>query len=803
MSIVATLPVFVLSNSYALNGLLAKDCLTHCQDADAYHRDWEDWVRVASFQRDSTRPGHVFDMRWAKFRKEGHAFLVKALDCLGAEFLMVHNQRLYIKELSQFSYWQNLRGRMSMLPVKCRMLYSRKLTMRDLLVHPMEAILDEYIEKEGLNEAHLHLHTCQRPEISWLLHIGDIARFEQQELKDSNANKRLYAAAHPELTPERMIQRVRLANVLRRVLLELVDGGCNKRCVEEMKEAYLTMVKNSECKLTEGVASFIVRDARKLLREELMLWEGVFSWIQESKPQWREVQFFAHLYLLIKNEYLNLFRHNEWRRGFRSFQMVSHHKSPWISCESYYRETFRNLFLSSGIRHTTKIELRLTPDIFIKRAKLLLQWWKEEWAEYRTTRNRVELSQYEFNLDRDENRWNYTSPKPVFVLHFIKNNKENPEAYAERESQMDRERYMKKRRALYKECFRLTHFIKSFYATEQVAVGIDAAGDELQLPVDVIAPVFRLFERETGISHRTYHCGEDFYHLLGGIRAVYDAVYFLDMQCGHRLGHATAIGIHPSQWRKSMPARLCVPRGEYLLDLIFASKVLAESNLKEKNRVEAELLRHARHIFPEPALSVHDLHDFFETRHFVPERVRDFPKDWRHYEPADEEDALVKKHYEEWGGRGLNLLDLWNFNAEVYEAAAELVEIECGFMDDSTLIQLQQAVQRLISERNVVLETLPVSNLRISQYEDIRQHHLLRWLGVPGSKVPGDYPMSICMGSDDPGIFVTDIKNEYYHIFANLRQIGLSPAECMVYIKRLNEAGSAYAFRSISPPPDL
>lgn len=59
--------------------------------------------------------------------------------------------------------------------------------------------------------------------------------------------------------------------------------------------------------------------------------------------------------------------------------------------------------------------------------------------------------------------------------------------------------------------------------------------------------------------------------------------------------------------------------------------------------------------------------------------------------------------------------------------------------------------------------------------------------------------MSVCMGSDDPGIFVTDVKNEYYHVFSNLRQAGLSPAECMVYIRQLNEAGREYAFRAPLP----
>ena len=110
---------------------------------------------------------------------------------------------------------------------------------------------------------------------------------------------------------------------------------------------------------------------------------------------------------------------------------------------------------------------------------------------------------------------------------------------------------------------------------------------------------------------------------------------------------------------------------------------------------------------------------------------------------------------------------------------------------------------RLLNKRNVVIETLPVSNLRISQYRDIQDHHLLRWLCVKDCGVEGDAKMTVCMGSDDPGIFVSDLKNEFYHVFSNLRLAGLPPAECMEHIRQLNEAGRIYAFLQSIPEDEL
>ena len=75
-------------------------------------------------------------------------------------------------------------------------------------------------------------------------------------------------------------------------------------------------------------------------------------------------------------------------------------------------------------------------------------------------------------------------------------------------------------------------------------VGIDAAASEFDAPPEVFAPAFRYLKRN-GFKHFTYHAGEDFYHLLGGLRCIYEAVDFLNLSYGDRIGHATAAGISP------------------------------------------------------------------------------------------------------------------------------------------------------------------------------------------------------------------------------------------------------------------
>ncbi|EIO3977834.1 hypothetical protein LQK36_001628 [Vibrio vulnificus] len=116
------------------------------------------------------------------------------------------------------------------------------------------------------------------------------------------------------------------------------------------------------------------------------------------------------------------------------------------------------------------------------------------------------------------------------------------------------------------------------------------------------------------------------------------------------------------------------------------------------------------------------------------------------------------------------------------------------------LLEAQQYVQKLVSEKHVVLETLPTSNVRISHYNSIKAHHVFRWLGVPNRALKGNSPMMVALGSDDPGIFATDMRNEFYHVFGTLvEHFEYSVNDALELTSRLNENGRVYHFKSKAP----
>ena len=132
----------------------------------------------------------------------------------------------------------------------------------------------------------------------------------------------------------------------------------------------------------------------------------------------------------------------------------------------------------------------------------------------------------------------------------------------------------------------LSNLLHVYPRSLEIVRGIDLCTDELGVPLWVARPLLayatRAGKRASALLARhgspvrplgvTVHAGEDFVHLLGGIRRVAEAVEVLELGEGARLGHAVALGIDVQGWT-ARTGLLRVPRGERLLDLLWAWRV--------------------------------------------------------------------------------------------------------------------------------------------------------------------------------------------------------------------------------------
>jgi len=99
-----------------------------------------------------------------------------------------------------------------------------------------------------------------------------------------------------------------------------------------------------------------------------------------------------------------------------------------------------------------------------------------------------------------------------------------------------------------------------------------------------------------------------------------------------------------------------------------------------------------------------------------------------------------------------------------------------------------------VREGKVIVETLPSSNVRISQYQGFDEHHAQRWMRIPGHLVEGDPSISVALGSDDPGIFAADLRGEFYQLFAQARRCGVAEEQALGMVGQINDNGRIFRF---------
>jgi len=106
---------------------------------------------------------------------------------------------------------------------------------------------------------------------------------------------------------------------------------------------------------------------------------------------------------------------------------------------------------------------------------------------------------------------------------------------------------------------------------------------------------------------------------------------------------------------------------------------------------------------------------------------------------------------------------------------------------------LQQTILKHMHKKEVVIETLPTSNVRIGQHHSFDTYHLWNWVKweEEGHSIP-----PIVVGTDDTGIFATNIYNEYANIYCHLTcQCRMVHHDAMSLIEKLDKNASIYRFQ--------
>ncbi|MCD8560431.1 MAG: hypothetical protein LRY75_16790 [Shewanella xiamenensis] len=794
--------------------ILNSTALLHCLcdtsfDESSLDDRVESSVFLAQYEQTRSLPDHVAKSAWlslAQQLKQRNMKLgpVAALRLIAEKF--VKNEKGGPKtDLALFSEWQTLMSRVSCLPVMaCHQVFNPGTGSLEYRfrwpLYPYHPTVEDYITRERLHETHQHLNGSTSAEECWL----DALKHPEVTVNDFEKGwgyqemKQLCAQIDPSLTPEIFRDRLRIARNIREILcrvaqgMELPDWMVSLQHPQQLADSTIRH-KGQEY----GFATVWPTDDKYSQESE-------FCWLTGLLEKWRYaapegLERLLWIYLLIQNQYLTLLVQRDDFFGFDQFQKYTMTELR-EETEKSYLSRFKHAHGSGVYSQVRYLEGRFAPKSDPnKMQKLIFSVLRGYW-EYLKGHMTVDWEHPQpLNITQVLDNLEQVKPGSIcaelaLVLHFIKKKPKKDEVYPYALLFND----LMNQAAILMDILnhepRLTRWIR----------GVDAAANEMHAPPELFGPLFRVLAK-SGIAHFTYHVGEDFPHLLSGIRSIDDALRFLQLRNGDRLGHCTAIGITPKIWKRSLPSSLSMTKETRLLDLVFIWRELRNHPklLRYASNAAIEAVRLAHEVFSlEDEISITTLDQVFDLRGVLAESEGLLgeldgplkPKSlWlEEYERARElaKTAGMK--------RPLKLYRQWLTDDNVRKLRAEYVEVELEYLPDEALVSLQQTVMAKMADRNIAIECPPTSNTRISQYRDVSEHHIFRWMGLPGEAIEGDVPMSICLGSDDPGIFAADLKSEFYHLFVVLtRKFGLSPAEALRKVAEVNENGRIYRFHHV------
>jgi len=669
-----------------------------------------------------------------------------------------------------------------------------------------DPFLDHLSSTEGLDETHLHLNGTTEAEKVWCDALERpqqvVGRMTARGMRgDSglripigNGVASLLRQEDPELTSDKLMQRTLDAIGLKASLLSYlsyprVDMPEQRKLVGD--EAVVSEYRRALLALLPGAVANGMSRVSKEAWQLAMIYHGLSSGRIGSNGQvalWH--------YALLRAQFCRLLVQQASQKGFDQFQYITLNELR-EETEKTYAERFRQIERGhqQGVAYLEgRFAPKASPDDTAELLGRVLRGYFEFLAEdklgqlpdarhaskYHSLAALLALiRQHEGNASAPGTRHMAVDASWVterrlrlgLVPHFIKQSSaEDRAAFFKAAGIRPICREFKLRTETDRRARALVALLEKTPGLDTLIRGVDAASNERHAGAEVFAPTYRRM-RDAGIRRFTYHAGEDFAHLASGLRAITEAVMFLELGAGCRIGHGTAAGLSPKKWWKAVGNTVVMPAEDRLDDLVVARELFLNEGLATERLplIEAEIHRLAMRIWNDPRITVEVLAGSWRLRSLDPlvnvKHLRDVDLHRRaealRHQAANRLDPTAYKHFLRRHGAEAEQDELLKAREDV------VVTADSDVLRPRELRLLQHAVLKLLHERRVAIETLPSSNVRISIHGDYENHHAGYWLAVGKKRAP--VPVSVVVGSDDPGIFATGLRNEYAHLLGMLK----------------------------------
>lgn len=673
---------------------------------------------------------------------------------------------------------------------------------------------------KGYGCLHLHLSGAYPAPYFWLGLMN--SRFDEDLLKRSEENAlRGYRTAEDL---DRIVKLIKLARKARRKLLKYVSG----RTTEDVLNRKL-----DDCRFLDSEdedSPVNLSHFTDIAQQDMQNWHASVcpSLIGERYLNLRvlrailvasDERLAEHLariywaYVVAKNAFLSTVQHAEGIAGFDYFE----HTFRMISWRTKDQEDRCAQEIGSFLQEAgslVKLELMIAP-------RNNASDYGDDIKIATIIQNRLEVRQARSVRDR------CGAPRVGLIVHFIKDHGEPLERRITGDKSAYRAYHSAVRDRVTEQFEQLAKHLNEHAEAGVGICGIDAANRELYCPPEVFGDAFRratpeLRRRSGGLIRsigRTFHVGEDFTHLATGLRRIYEALVFLDLRPGDRLGHACALGLDPARWVLTNPA-VEMHLIDILDDAVFELLLLRDYHGK-LGQVDERRVSELTRTIDECCVDI-----FGTTIPFV-----QLEKAWRMRATAKKlggekfnSDSSIPRwikiqhersksvEYMQAASHSLTpqVREICGPDDDVPRDVSERVALEYQYdirtirrflqirTIDTThavehLAKLQSAVASEINQRGIVVESNPSSNWLIGGLESHSETPAVRWL--IGER-EDSAKVAFTINPDDPTVFASSIENEYFMVFSSaVHSIrAMSRVECLRYISEIRERSLEASF---------
>lgn len=586
---------------------------------------------------------------------------------------------------------------------------------------------------------------------------------------------------------------------------------------------------------TEGDLDALLRGPYACYRDlpvepELILLYSALKHIQEHPRHCQFIRIFLN-YIRLKNSYfsdkMQIYKGHGLAFFSRYFKAAT--SALWQSgledrkkVRLVYQAAFQNQLSCPNLQ---KLEVKISPPISRKplygTSYSALTLHSDKWAIAKQLYQVFSAYLYASK----KRQMNDSLPTIGVVYHFIKNDIHHPSDQGCWVYETDSQGPTDAISLLRMQCMRFLKALWSLIAEvpmlDQYVVGIDAASQELKAEPWVYAPVYRFARRcenmlpvhpITGQRMQglglTYHVGEDYTHILTGLRHIYEVITYFGYKPGDRLGHAIALQVDIANWitaHETTP----VPALDRLEDLLWLWHLCEEAPEelgKYRFGLESDLMKLATDLFVNTkGLSPYVLWQayllkFENLDHSLckemkkiylkfPDAMFDHPP--RTFLPTQRSFYCHTYGSEQvWDAEKLLLTNycpiyMRHFNKPILVSTTpENVHI---------LRAVQHHIKKKIQAMGIYIEANPSSNISIGDIGSLRDLPITQ---LHSTSFSGLDAMSILLSinSDDPLVFNTNVENELALVYHTLIYQGYGREEVLNWIDKIRQNGLDSSF---------